>query len=138
VVISALTRSAEPVLDPPDAGHRLLPAVLARTAAVSVVQVLRAVKRGGQVHVLLGAEVEDLLVQERQVGCDHEREVLAVVGVHPLRLGRNPADEREVEQRLTALKLDLQLRRRRPEGQLKRLARGLLGHVELAFRRRLP
>jgi len=61
-----------------------------------------------------------------------------VPSVHPLGLGRDPAGEREVEQRLAALELNLQVRRRRPERQLKRPPRGLLGHVELALRRRLP
>ena len=79
-------------------------------AAVTVVQVLRAVKRCRDVDLFLGAEVEDLFVKERQVRRDHEREVLAVPGVHPLGLGRDPADEREIQQRLAALQLDLQLR----------------------------
>ena len=101
---------AEPLLHPPDALHCLLPAVLAGAAAVAVVQVLGAVKRGGDVDLFLGAEVEDLLIQQRQVRRDHERQVLAVLFVHPVGLGGYPADEREVQQGLAALELDLQLR----------------------------
>ena len=63
VVISAPTRSG-----PSRSCTRLMPSTaccqlsLSGAAAVAVVQVLGAVKRGGDVDLFLGAEVEDLLI----------------------------------------------------------------------------
>jgi hypothetical protein len=87
---------AEPLLHSPDARHRLLPAIAAGAAAVSVVQILRAVKRRRDVDLFFGAEAEDFLVKQRQVRRDHERQILAVLLIHTVSFGRDPANEREM------------------------------------------
>ena len=60
---------------------------------------------------------QDVVVEQRQVRGDHEGEVLPVLVVHPRRFADDPADQLEVEQRLAALELDLQVRRRGAEGE---------------------
>ena len=73
-------------------------------------QVGWAVQRRGQIDVFLATELDDVIVEQCQIRRYDERELLPVYLVHPFRLGHDPADQREVEQRLATLKLELQMR----------------------------
>src|SRR6266511_2863213 len=98
----------ECLADPPDPLHGPLPAVMAWTRAVLVVEISRAIKRGRDIDRVSGAELEDLVVQQGQVGGDDKRQVLAVGDIHLLSLKNDLLDQGKVEERLAALEFDLQ------------------------------
>ena len=69
----------------------------------SVVEVGRAVERGGEVHVVRPAELDHPIVEQGEIGGDHEAEVLAPRPRCARAAATTPFDQLEVEQRLAAV-----------------------------------
>ena len=94
--------------EPAGCRRPLAPSCRRPAAAGSVVEVRRAVERRRDVDVVLAAEVEHLVVEQREVRGDHEREVACGAARSSLSASRHDLlDQREVQQRLAALELDL-------------------------------
>src|SRR3546814_9387040 len=76
------------------------------------------------------AEAEDVIVDESEIGRDDEGDPLTRGGGHPLGFPDDELDQSEIEQRLAALKLDLDVFSRALHQALERQDRRLAAHIE--------
>src|SRR5262249_8749911 len=90
-----------------DTSYRPLVAVPTWAGPVPVVKVPRPIQGRRDQHVVRLAEREDILTDQREVGGNHEPECATVAPVQLFRAHDDTLDEREVQQRLSALELDL-------------------------------
>ena len=111
VVISAPTRSApRTLLRRLYAFNGEFVAVAARSWSVAIVKIGRAIKRGREENVVALAERKNVVSEQSEVRCDDELDLLSSLRRGQFRVLDDFCDEREVEQRLAALKLDLDAR----------------------------
>jgi hypothetical protein len=127
------TVGAKRLADAPNPIDCKLPTVVARSRPVAVVDIGGAVERGRDVDVVLAAEFEHVLVEQGQICCNDEGEVLAVVEVERLGVVDDLLDQSKVQERLATLEFELDLRRRRAERELKRAFGCLVAHVVAAL-----
>src|SRR5260221_12565666 len=112
---------------PPDAGYSHFMAVSAGSRTVLVVQIGGTVEGRRQQNVVRLAELENGVIQQRQVRGDDKVDLLA----GPRLRGRNNRlDHRQVEKGLPALKFNLDPSRWAGEGNVQRPHRGFFAHVE--------
>src|SRR4051794_10163826 len=83
-------------------------------------------------------EVQDVIIEEGEIGRDHKGQILAVAEIPLLCLYHDFLDQVEVEQWLSALKLDLEQRGRRSKSHVQAAARRLRRHVKTALVLALP
>ena len=93
-------------------------------------QIGGAIERCGEKNVIRFAEIEDLIVQQRQIGGDDEIDLFVRSAGARFRGFDNGPDEGKIQQGLPSLELDLDPRCRARKRDVEGAHRRFIAHVE--------